>query len=234
MAMKPRTKWVVVAACVIASAVMWPATEGAVGQIPTQPCRAADPPLQPEEPLEMNTVVVDRLFKTVVMEKEVFVCLDASGAETQIADLETFIEITERAAPARSSVQPVAKRVEVAKCVKDFVEGLVRCEPASMRLPNIDVPLEGCRVDLERPGTPRDPVVMNTATAGKMVKTIKVEKEVLVCGNLIGDLYLFTEIIEAPDNRRAPKRLKPVVKQFEGIMCLKYPVVAEIRSCGMF
>jgi hypothetical protein len=232
--MRIRAGWAIpTAGLILASAFVWLPNEGAVGQIPTEQCTLADPPLQPEEPLEMNTVVVGRLFKTVVMEKEVFVCLDPSGAPTQIADLETFIEIVERAVPRRG-VRPVEERVEVAKCVKDFAEGIVRCEPGDRELTTIDLPLEECLVDLERPGTPSDPVVMNTETSRGIVKTVKVEKEVLTCGNLIGDLYMFTEIIEAPDNFRQPKTLRPIAKRFEGVLCLKDPVVAEIRECRQF
>jgi hypothetical protein len=233
--MRMRPQWAVLVCLMIATVVVWPPTQGAEGQIATEQCTPARPPLQPEEPLEMNTVVVDRLFKTVVMEKEVFVCLDAEGAATQIVDLETFIEIVERAVPRKSGgVRLVDKRVEVAKCVKDFVEGFVRCEPRKTRVRTIDVPLEGCEINLERPGTPRDPVVMTTDVAAKVVKTVMVEKEVFNCGEMIGDLYLFTEIIEAPDDRREPTTLKPVLKRFQGILCVKDPTIAEIRSCREF
>jgi hypothetical protein len=240
--MRTKAVWIALAICLLAAGVLFlPEVPGALGQDqPAERCRMADAPLQPEEPLEMTRVSVNELFKTVVMEKEVLVCVDAddpADAPSEIDDVETFIEIIERADRERGATL-VERRVEVARCEKDFDVGTVRCETRNVRLRTLDddAPLEGCEPDFENPATPRDPVEMNTVNSGNVVKTIKVEKEILQCpNNQTGELFLFTEIIETRrDVEGRGATFRPVAKRFAGILCLKDEEQADIVRCGRF
>ena len=191
---------------------------GSSAQTDQQQCEQADP----EHPLELNTVEAGKLFKTVAMEKEVFNCFDDnSGQVARVVDLETFIEIIEQ--PVNNAVRPVEKRVEVTRCVKDFRTGRVDCKARDVPLEPVEQGiLANCTLSRERV-QPRDPVEMNTIASSnfRVVKTIKLDKEVFDCGQFVGDFYLFTEIIEAPANVAGLSTLRPVAKQFEAILCLK-------------
>jgi hypothetical protein len=201
---------------------------------PVGTCGLAAPPLLPEEPLELNSVLAGPLFKTVAMEKEVFVCGDPGGGIAQIHDVETFIEIVERPDPAGS--KPVEKRVEVATCVKDFAQDRVSCAAQNLDLVPAAPTLQGCKPTQNQSLIPRDPVEMNTVNSGTNVKTIKVEKEVLDCPDATADLYLFTEISESAvrDSRGKVIDITPVAKGFEGIKCLKNVNPPRIRQCHSF
>ncbi|PYQ04799.1 MAG: hypothetical protein DMF83_17280 [Acidobacteria bacterium] len=222
----------------VLAAALWllvPPAFGGTADTPQEagdPCRLAQP--QPASPLEMNTVTVDSLFKTVVMEKEVFVCANEPGAPASIRDVETFIEIVELA--TRDGARVVEKRVESATCDKNpSAAGVtVKCNRAAVPLgPPGNPAIPGtCTPSLQQPS---DPVEMNTAVGPKdrLVKTIKVEKEVFDCdqGTVVGDLYLFTEIIEAPsETARGLPTVRPIAKRFEGIVCFKS--VSEGRLIG--
>ena len=173
----------------------------------------------------MNTVVIGDLAKTVAMQKELFNCF-RDDQLVQIRELETFIEIIER--KTRSTVTGVEKRVEVAECIKDLEAGTVRCRARDLDLgPASNVPpLLGCQP------LGQDPLDMNTVVLGDFAKTIKVEKEVFKCVRVprqpaeIGDLYIFTEIIErkvtiAPADAPFTTIRRVGNTRFEGIVCFK-------------
>jgi hypothetical protein len=205
-------------------------------QPPPGTCELAVPPQGPEEPLEMNSVVFRELVKTVVMEKEVFNCTSQSGLP-QIKDVETFVEVVERRDGREMRV--VDERVEVAQCIKNLGNGRVSCAANTVGLgPSQSQPLTGCSQPADG-RQPRDPVEMDTAVSGSLVKTIKVEKETFTCGGgpavaeSIGDLYVFTEIIEAPEQtaEREPT-LQPVARAFRAIFCLKDEQTATVVACA--
>lgn len=196
------------------------------------PCQLAR---QPASPLEENTVTVDDLFKTIAMEKEVFVCTSAVGeAPTELRDVETFIEIVELA--TRGGVRVVEKRVESATCIKQLSPNgtTVKCfaQPVDLGPPGNPAIPGDCTPAPEQPG---DPVEMNTAVSPKdrFAKTVKVEKEVFTCGDsLVADVYLFTEIIEAPSQTDTGlPTVRPIAKQFEGIVCFKSIAEARVIGC---
>src|SRR5690242_1134597 len=60
-----------------------------------QGCQLQSP--QPEAPLMLNALALKDAVKTVAMEKETFNCYDAHSTLTQLKDVETFIEMVERA-----------------------------------------------------------------------------------------------------------------------------------------
>lgn len=192
-------------------------------------CQSADP----SHPLEMNTVEAARLFKTVAMEKEVFYCGNDPQSLNAVVDLETFIEIIES---PRELGRVVEKRVEVARCEKIFGgPGALRCTTREILLEPGSASLLANCTPPQREQQPSDPVEMNTvASRDGTVKTIKLEKEVFQCGPFIGDLYLFTEIIERPsETETGLPTLRPIDKRFEGIMCLKDPKKQDISRCYM-
>jgi len=181
---------------------------------------------QPAAPLEMNTVTANGLFKTVAMEKELFDCKNAAGGAVVIAkDLETFIEIIQNAKTV------VDFRVELAHCTKNFPVGTVRCTWSKPDLIQITTPIKNC--DPATNTSPPDPVVMNTAVAG-VIKTIKVEKEIMRCGPEIGELYTFTQIVEARATSAAGPTFKTIQRQFFGLMCFKQEQQATINRCARF
>lgn len=190
---------------------------------------------QPDSPLELNSVAAGSIAKSVAMEKEVFQCFDRNDPHANVVrtiDVETFVEVIERA--RQGKVKTIDKRVEVAACTKD--RSLLNLDPARLQCDTKDVTLQdvpkaflGCALL----NLPHDPVEMNTVSllGGKLVKTIKVEKEIWDCDATILDLYLFTEIVEARSNGG----FQPVSKTFEAIICQKERATSGIPPgvrCG--
>jgi hypothetical protein len=66
--------------------------------------------------------------------------------------------------------------------------------------------------------------------AKNLVATVKVEKEVFDCSGQIGDLYLFTKIVEA----KGASSFKVTQRQFMGLICLKDEVTARLKQCKLF
>jgi hypothetical protein len=202
---------------------------------------------QPEAPLKLNVVALHNVAKTIVMEKEVFNCYDSQSTLASVRDVQTFIEVIERSVHGRphgkhgeggksTGVQAIGKMVQADTCIKDLKSGGVSCKSVNVPLGVTTTPLSKCRVTK---GTypfpvvpqPTHPVEMSTVSlGGRLVKTVAVEKEVFDCGGQIGDLYLFTEVIELANGFA----VRPVATQFEGVMCLKNESTAQLVSCRLF
>jgi len=173
------------------------------------------------------------------MEKEVFDCFNRQGTLTQVKDVETFIEVVERAQQTRKSkleVPTVAKSAAAATCVKDLASGRVSCRFDRLPLGTSQAPLAGCSL---KSGTypfgpvaqPTHPVQMETVSLpGGAVRTVKVEKEVFDCSGSIGDVYVFTELLE----RAGAKSFAPPVASFHGVVCLKNAATARVTGCRVF
>jgi len=210
-----------------------------------QGCQLVSP--QPEAPLKLNLVAVNNIAKTIVMEKEVFNCYDSQSTLASVRDVQTFMEIIERGVSGKSSrhhgnggkppgVTALGKMVQADTCIKDLKSGGVSCKSVSIPLGVTTTPLEKCRVTK---GTypfpvvpqPTHPVEMSTVKLNdRLVKTVTVEKEVFDCAGQIGDLYLFTEVIESAHG----SDVRPVGTQFEGVICLKNEATAQLVSCKLF
>ena len=156
-------------------------------------CRPASPPLQPVEPVAMNSVAFHRLVKTIHVEKEVFVCQDGT-----IKDVQIYTEIIENLKLPSTAVQ---KTFEVVTCFKDPRTVKVACKttkPAELPVPIPPLPIDP---DPQAPG-PGDPIEMNTVQVGPLVKTIMSEKEIFRVPSATGasgtirDIVIFTEIIQ--------------------------------------
>jgi hypothetical protein len=212
-------------------------------------CQLQSP--QPESPLRLNAVAVKRLAKAIAMKKEVFNCFDAQSKLSQVRDQETFVELVERSggkSDARNGKErrahggkpprltTVAARVESVTCVKDLVSGRVGCKSEDVPLGTTDTPLAKCTTTsgtypFDPITQPSHPVEMSTVVFGKgIVKTIKVENEVFSCSGQIGDLYLFTEIIE----QAKADTITPFARQFAGVMCFKDEARARVVACKLF
>ena len=182
---------------------------------------------QPAAPLEMNTVGMNGLFKTVAMEKEIFACQTAA-AGPNVRDLETFIEIIE----SRRG-QIVEIRPSTVTCVKEFQGGTVTCSNKDLNLGSTKTPLQGC--DPASQYVPADPVVMNTEVGILVIKTIKVEKEVFKCGANLRDLYVFTEILERPTQvAGVGSTIRPISVKSFGVVCVKNVQAGAITGCQRF
>jgi hypothetical protein len=196
-------------------------------------CTLQDPP--PEHPLEMNTVVSDPrtsqfrdpLIKHVVMEKDVYVCIENPRTPEErhfTRDAETFIEIIERVQGGRTNVVEV--RVEDIVCDKNTSPFAFEASCSARDVPlDTGVPLASCF-----PGgapQPTDPVEMTTVMTSRQdtVVTMKVDKELLLCDEAQPELktqrhfYLFTEIVEARAGG-ATDTIRPTEKKFLALMCL--------------
>jgi hypothetical protein len=198
-------------------------------------CQLASP--QPEAPLMLNVVAVENLAKTIVMEKEVFNCYDAQSTLAQVKDVQTFIELIERGERGKSpGMKALGKTVEADTCINDLKSGGVSCKSVSVPLGVTTTPLAKCSVTK---GTypfpvvqqPTHPLEMSTARlSNRLVKTVMVEKQVFDCAGQIGDLYLFTEVIELARGTD----LQRVGTRFEGVFCLKNETTAQLVSCKLF
>lgn len=205
---------------------------------------------QPDHPLEVNSVVVHEFIKTVVMEKEVFLCTTGEVDEqTVVRDLETFIELVEKkvnvapwGATPRYELRTFDMQVELARCDKNITLGTVSCRTDTLPL--------GQPVETALPpgqctptASPSDPVEMNTVVFEGFTKTIKVEKEHFFCDpnpdpDVTGDeyileVYLITEIIE--QRRQLPSigyTMRPTHKLFLGIVCQKDEQAGTIARCS--
>ncbi len=228
---------VVALAAAVAIAV-GPATAPASGERAAQAdpeCGLAE--VQPEEPLAMNTVRVGNLVKTIATEKELFTCVDESGDVVQVHDLETFVEIVERR--KGRGFATLARRVDVAVCAKNLSAGTVACGARTVPLRPTQRPLTGCSAlrgsyPFEPIEQPRRPLEMNTVVVGDLVKTIKLDKEIFECRGLVGDVYLFTEIVEARVGGKGGPTMQPVSVSFEGIVCFKDPEAVRLVECRSF
>jgi hypothetical protein len=239
-----------VGALVALSALILVRSAGAASPSPSpspipEGCQLVSP--QPEAPLKLNLVSLHNVAKTIVMEKEVFNCYDSQSTLATVRDVQTFIEMIERGVPGKSygkhgehdsspGVRPLGKMVQADTCIKDLKGGGVSCQTVNLQLGVTTKPLDRCRVTK---GTypfavvpqPTHPVEMSTVTlGGGLVKTVAVEKEVFDCAGQIGDLYLFTEVIEQSKGYD----VRPVSTQFEGVMCLKNESTAQLVSCKLF
>lgn len=198
-------------------------------------CRLRSP--QPEAPLKLNLVAVGELAKTVAMEKEVFECFDARSTLVQVRDVETFIEIVERGKTGKTpSMSTTAESVDVVTCTKDLSTGKVACRTRELPLGVTTTPLARCTMSrstypfppVEQPS---HPVEMSSVVVDeRLVKTVKVEKEVFDCSGRVADLYVFTERIEVA----AETRFRTVANQFGGVICFKDEPNATIAECKLF
>jgi hypothetical protein len=186
----------------------------------------------PAFPLEMNTVATGLLVKTVAMEKEILSCNDVNGPVTR--DIETFIEVIDKE-NATPTVAFLAARLVISTCDKrNTTIPSITCGKTAPNLPSVsNFSLGDCRLL-----TPQlnDPVEMNTVRTddGKVVKTIKVEKEIYACNDSsrIGDLYVFTQVIE-PLNAAGDNFATAGVR-YLGVFCTKNPSTGLIEGCVRF
>jgi hypothetical protein len=224
--------------------VLAPMAAGERGASPSpipQACQLQTP--QPEAPFKLNVVTARHLAKTVAMEKEVFNCFDAQSRLAQIKDVETFIEFVSRAGGSKErgragksfGMPNVSKRIEADTCIKDLTTGRVSCKSDNVPLGTTDTPLSKCSTtsgtypfaDIQQP---THPVEMQTVVLGKLVLTVKAEKEVFQCSGRIADLYLFTRIVESAGS----KSFGPSATQFDGVICFKDEATAKISTCQLF
>src|SRR6266536_1130600 len=152
-------------------ALVVPLATGANGPSPSpipQGCQLRSP--QPEAPLQLNVVAVKKLAKTIAVEKEVFSCFDAKSNLAQIKNVDTAIEITERAGGGKSgTLVTVGKSIEADTCVKDLQTGRVSCTAQALPLGATDAPLIGCQVNkstypFDAVRQPTHPIEMGTVT----------------------------------------------------------------------
>jgi hypothetical protein len=217
-----------------------PFASGGPGPSPSpipEGCQLRSP--QPDAPLKLNLVAVRRLTKTIVMEKEVFDCFNAQGAMTHVKDVETFIEVVERAkqhGKSKPRMEIVAKSAAAATCVKTLTSGRVSCGFDRVPLGTSQTPVAGCSLKsgtypFEPVAQPKHPVQMETRSLpGGLVRTVKVEKEIFDCGGAIGDVYVFTELLE----RAVANSFGPTAATFHGVVCLKNAATARVTGCRVF
>jgi hypothetical protein len=227
-----------VAASAAVVGVIVPLATSANGPSPSpipQGCQLRSP--QPEAPLKLNVAAVNNLAKTIAVETEVFSCFDAQSNLAQIKNVDTTIEITERGGTgAKPTLTTVSKSIATDTCAKDLQTGRVSCKAEAMPLGVTAAPLTNCRVTrgtypFDPVQQPTHPIEMSTVTLDDgFVKTVRVDKEVFDCSGRIGDVYLFTEVIEATQQTG----FRSVRTQFEGVVCFKNETTALVTECKLF
>ncbi|HLE34934.1 MAG TPA: hypothetical protein VI698_03495 [Nitrososphaerales archaeon] len=205
---------------------------------------------QPDDPLGMNTVRVQDIAKTIIVEKEVFKCDTVQGDINLIIDVTTVAEILEN----MTSQTIISKQAHVITCAKldvriqeygddDDDDGDGSVLGCDVYVPDTDfVPVSNCweeEID--------EPQEVNTVNKGKTVKTIVAQKEIFVCifgekeacwdycGRAYFDSddkkveqYIIEEILE--DLRLAPS--DTVVQQnVESLRCTILITDAFVESC---
>jgi hypothetical protein len=243
---------VILGVLTLSSGAIWSVAPQGAAQQPIS-CRLRQP--QPEHPLEMNTVVSDprtsqfqsALIKHVIMEKEIYDCVENQGTPEQrefTRDVQTFIEIIQKAQGGRTVT--LEKRVEETVCDKAASGGFqISCSARDVPLQETAQPTNfqcfpTSQEDAVRP-QPTDAVEMNTVITSRQdtIKTMKVDKELLFCddigpeGGFFGDLYLFTEIVEARSATPADT-IRPTEKKFQAILCQLESLTGRIDRCNHF
>ena len=175
-------------------------------------CQLAKP--QPSDPLELNTVAAGDTARTIAMEKDILICKKGND-QAQIRDVETFIEVVQKAGANGLTTQSV--NVHTALCTQDMQGGGVACARQNIGLSGgSSKPLAGCDPYEQQPG---DPVQMNSKGVGAWFKTTKVEKTVYVCPNgSFAHLYVFTDVVSANPPTTASSTTK-----FYGVVCYLDP-----------
>ncbi len=161
---------------------------------------------QPEDPLGMNTVRVNSIAKTIIVEKEVFKCDTVQGDIPLIIDVTSVAEILEN----MTSKTIISKQAHVITCAKldvrkveetTLTETVTYTETTAFvttitttsttTVPAGDGSVAGC--DVYVPETDFVPVSncweqeldhpqeVNTVNKGNTVKTIVAQKEIFVC-----------------------------------------------------
>jgi hypothetical protein len=191
------------------------------------------------DPVEMNSVRVQDIAKTIIAEKEIFQCDTEQGDIGVLVDVTTVAEILEN----MTDRTIISKQAHVIYCVKlapDDQGGngdgtLLGCDTD---VPDTDfVPVSSCDAILEG----YELQEMNTVNKGKTVKTIIAQKELLYCNftstsnpaspgpdDKKVEQYTIEEIWE--DLRLAPG--DTVVQQnVESLRCTTLVIEAFVESC---
>ena len=207
--------------------------QGSLGREPRAvTCQPTDP--QPAAPLEMNTVQVDDLAKTVAMEKELFSCQDPAVGSNFSRDVETFVEMIEKA--SATNVTTISRRVRIATCDKNFAPtGAVTCRSHEHRArrphPQSVAGLSAARAgrggaDAARSGGDEQ------RGAARLHQDDQGRKGGAQLPGAIGDVYLFTEMLEK--KTAAAQGYAPFATRFDGIICRKDPQQGAITGCSRF
>jgi hypothetical protein len=231
-------RWCMLGALLAVVGVIVPLATSADGPSPSpipEGCQLRSP--QPEAPFKLNVVAVKNLAKTIAVETEVFSCFDAQSNLAQIKDVDTTIELIERGSTgAKPTLTTVSKSIMAETCSKNLQTGRVSCKAETLPLGVTETPLTKCQVTkgtypFDTVVQPTHPLEMNTVTLDDgLVKTVRVDKEVFDCSGRIGDVYLFTEVVEATN----PSGFSLDRTQFEGVVCFKNETTAKVSECKLF
>jgi len=222
-----QTKWMTCSAILLVAGVLLGSEVGAQEE---RLCVLGGP-----SSLEMNTVTVGNLVKTIKVEKVILQCATGTATPDSIVDLQLFTEVIERLHSA--SFEVVGKRFEVITCEKP-IGGvtLPRCQLSTPQTLSEAPTILNCTVSEAQP---LDPIAMNTIVHGDFVKTIKAQKELFACQPLpipnpppvplAVDLNTFTEIIQRKQNNK----FVVVDKRVEATVCL-IENDGTVSACGAF
>jgi hypothetical protein len=135
----------------------------------------------------------------------------------------------------RPPIETTRLAVEAVTCSKLLRSGRVACGSDGISLGRTETPLTRCspvssRYPFPAVTQPADPVEMSTVIAGGLVTTVKVEKEIFDCAGQIGDLYLFTEIVE----KKTQASFRIVARRFTGLICFKDESRGQLTQCRVF
>jgi hypothetical protein len=162
--------------------------------------------LQPDDPVDMNTMISGTTIKTIHAEKEVFTCQQASGAPV-IFDVTISTKIFEDLKEQRT----VKRSFEVITCAKNVDGTVMGCQTT---VPSTTLPL--ARNCLPYSLTHEQFLIEMNSVVGigalsNMAKTVDAEKEIFRCELSQGvpakikDVTIFSEIYEDMNTRTTLK-----------------------------
>jgi hypothetical protein len=196
---------------------------------------------QSDDPLSMNTIKNGNIAKTIISEKEIFLCRTVQGEIPLVVHVNTIIEILEN----MTSMEIISHQALVITCAKHNADGggdgtVFGCD---WYRPGSDyIPVNNCDDLTGEEGYLDHPNEMNTVNKGKIVKTIIAQKEVMRCNFGDGldkvpndspndkkvEQYVVEEIWE--DLRLAPNDTI-VQLNTESIRCTTLIYQAFVESC---
>jgi hypothetical protein len=193
---------------------------------PVSNCRL-DSDRQPTVPIKMNSIVVfPGTVKTILVEKEVFLCQHQMQSTPLILDVSTYTETIENLGTNFTA----KNSFEVVTCAKKLDGNILACvtkEPPAL-LPSLQ-----CNEFIQ--SSSNLPIEMNTVITNGIVKTIEAEKEIFNCvlpsnnSTVFKEVTLFTEKFESFDG--------PVLydkrTSFTFSTCIKNVANASLIGCRM-
>lgn len=180
--------------------------------------------IQPTQPIQMNTVAIKQIVKTIYVEKQTFACKTPSN-QAVIVDITLYARLTDDIATQTR----VSRALEVVTCINDLNLTVIECtseQPEQNMLPG-EV---RCAINkYQRPILMNSESVSNNIT--QKVASVEVYSRMSTCRDadntqMLKDVVTFTQITE---------NLNGIIikKNIESVTCMKAIVNLKVFSCDL-